>query len=249
MVIHKHHIIPRHMGGSDNSENLIELSITEHAEAHRKLYEEHGRWQDKIAWQGLLGLIGYDDILREMNAARRGENHPFYGQPRSESTKQKISESLQGHKVSDNTRKLWQQQRTGRVVSEDTKQKISAGNKGKIRSEEYKEKLRVPKSDEHKKKISAGNKGKIRSEEDKQKTRLARLGKTDSDETKKKKSEAQKGRKITWDLKATTPEANEKRSKSLTGKQKPVIMCPHCGKSGGAPQMKQWHFDNCKGKN
>lgn len=49
MVIHKHHIIPRHMGGSDNSENLIELSITAHAEAHRKLYEEHGRWQDKIA--------------------------------------------------------------------------------------------------------------------------------------------------------------------------------------------------------
>jgi hypothetical protein len=249
MVIHKHHIIPRHMGGSDDPENLIELSIEEHAEAHRKLYEEHGRWQDKVAWQGLLGLIGYDDILREMNAARRGENHPFYGQPRSESTKQKISESLQGHNVSDKTRQLWQQQRTGRVVSEDTKQKISAGNKGKIRSEEHKQKLRVPKSDEHKKKISAGNKGKIRSEEDKQKTRLARLGKTDSDETKKKKSEAQKGRKITWDLKATTPEANEKRSKSLTGKQKPVIMCPHCGKSGGAPQMKQWHFDNCKGKN
>lgn len=23
---------------------------------------------------------------------------------------------------------------------------------------------------------------------------------------------------------------------------------PHCGKEGGAPQMKQWHFDNCKRK-
>jgi hypothetical protein len=22
--------------------------------------------------------------------------------------------------------------------------------------------------------------------------------------------------------------------------------CPHCNKSGGEPQMKQWHFDNCK---
>jgi hypothetical protein len=248
MAIHKHHIIPRHIGGSDDPENLIELSTEEHAEAHRTLYEEHGRWQDKAAWQGLLGLIGHDDILREMNAARRGKNHPFYGQPRSEATKQKISEALQGHKVSDNTRKIWQQQRTGRVVSEDTKQKIRAGNKGKIRSEEYKQKLRVPKSDEHKKKIQASNKGKARSEEIKQKNRLARLGKKDSDETKKKKSEALKGRKITWDLKATTPEANEKRSKSLTGKQKPVILCPHCGKSGGAPQMKQWHFDKCKGK-
>ena len=45
-----------------------------------------------------------------------------------------------------------------------------------------------------------------------------------------------------------TPEANMKRSKSLTGRPKPVIMCPHCNKSGGASQMKQWHFDNCKEK-
>jgi hypothetical protein len=248
MVIHKHHIVPRHIGGSDDPDNLIELSIAEHAEAHRKLYEEYGRWQDKIAWQGLVGLIGHDEILKEMNAARRGENHPFYGKPRADSTRQKISESLKGHNASEATRKIWQQQRTGRVVSEDTKQKISAGNKGKVRSEEYKEKLKVPKSDEHKSKISAGNKGKVRSEESKQKNRLSRLGKTLSEDTKKKISLANKGRNITWDLKATTPEANEKRSKSLTGKQKPVILCPHCGKSGGAPQMKQWHFDKCKGK-
>lgn len=248
MVIHKHHIIPRHMGGSNNPDNLIELSIAEHAEAHRKLYEEHGRWQDKVAWQGLLGLIGHDEILKEINAARRGENHPFYGKPRSDSTKQKISKSLKGHTVSNSTREIWQQQRTGKVVSEDTKQKISAGNKGKVRSEEHKEKLKIPKSDEHKRKISAGNKGKVRSEEARQKYKLARSGKTDSNETRKKKSQAQKGRNITWDLKATTPEANAKRSKSLTGKSKPVILCPHCGKSGGVPQMKQWHFDNCKRK-
>ena len=82
----------------------------------------------------------------------------------------------------------------------------------------------------------------------KQKTRIARLGKKDSEETKQRKSSSLKGRKITWDLKATTPEANQRRSQSLTGKQKPVIICPHCGKSGGAPQMKQWHFDNCKEK-
>ena len=24
------------------------------------------------------------------------------------------------------------------------------------------------------------------------------------------------------------------------------IACPHCSKVGGEPQMKQWHFDNCK---
>jgi len=53
---HKHHIIPRHIGGTDDPSNLVELTPEEHAEAHRKLYEEHGRWQDRVAWIGLAGL-------------------------------------------------------------------------------------------------------------------------------------------------------------------------------------------------
>ena len=47
MSSHKHHIIPRHTGGSNHPSNIVVLSVEEHAEAHRKLYEEHGRWQDK----------------------------------------------------------------------------------------------------------------------------------------------------------------------------------------------------------
>lgn len=35
-------------------------------------------------------------------------------------------------------------------------------------------------------------------------------------------------------------------SKATSGIPKPVIQCPHCNKSGGLPQMKQWHFDQCK---
>ena len=38
-IYHKHHIIPKHMGGTDDPSNLIELTIEEHAEAHRKLFE------------------------------------------------------------------------------------------------------------------------------------------------------------------------------------------------------------------
>jgi hypothetical protein len=43
------------MGGSDERSNLIELTIEEHAEAHRKLYEEYHNWQDEIAWKALSG--------------------------------------------------------------------------------------------------------------------------------------------------------------------------------------------------
>ena len=37
---HKHHIIPKHAGGSNDPNNFVFLTIEEHAEAHRKLYEE-----------------------------------------------------------------------------------------------------------------------------------------------------------------------------------------------------------------
>lgn len=53
---HKHHIVPKHCGGSDDATNLVELTPEEHAEAHRKLYEEFGHWQDYLAWQGLAKL-------------------------------------------------------------------------------------------------------------------------------------------------------------------------------------------------
>jgi len=60
---HKHHIIPRHMGGSDDSTNLIELTVEEHADAHKKLYEEYGHWQDYVAWQGLAKLSDKKDLV------------------------------------------------------------------------------------------------------------------------------------------------------------------------------------------
>ena len=69
---HKHHIIPRHIGGTDDPFNLIELTIEEHAEAHRVLYETHGRWQDFLAWKGLLGVITEEERMKIMYAARRG---------------------------------------------------------------------------------------------------------------------------------------------------------------------------------
>ena len=40
---HKHHIIPKHEGGTDNPENIVYLSVSEHAEAHKELYEKNGK--------------------------------------------------------------------------------------------------------------------------------------------------------------------------------------------------------------
>lgn len=74
-----HHIIPKHMGGTDDESNLVELTVEEHAEAHRKLYEEHGLIEDYLAWQGLAGLMSKEQIVLEMlrEAGRKGAKHNY----------------------------------------------------------------------------------------------------------------------------------------------------------------------------
>jgi hypothetical protein len=52
---HIHHIIPRHMGGTDDPKNLIELTRKEHAQAHLKLYEQYGKLEDLGAYYLLSG--------------------------------------------------------------------------------------------------------------------------------------------------------------------------------------------------
>jgi 5-methylcytosine-specific restriction endonuclease McrA len=65
-VKHLHHIIPKHCGGTDNPENLVELTIEEHAEAHQKLYEQYGRIQDKRAWLGLAKIMSSEEIIKDI---------------------------------------------------------------------------------------------------------------------------------------------------------------------------------------
>lgn len=105
---HKHHIIPRHAGGTDDPSNLIELTVEEHAEAHKKLWEEHGRWQDEVAWKALSGQIGKEEAavlaIKRANTGRKrsetfkrtrseqykGSGNPFYGKKHTQESKSKM---------------------------------------------------------------------------------------------------------------------------------------------------------------
>lgn len=57
IIYHKHHIIPKHMGGTDDPKNIIKVNTTMHAFLHKLLWEEHGNQYDFIAWKCLSGQI------------------------------------------------------------------------------------------------------------------------------------------------------------------------------------------------
>lgn len=64
-IYHIHHIIPKHMGGTDEPSNLVRLSIEEHAQAHLELYEKYGRPQDLWAYKGLTGQMTKEQMRIE----------------------------------------------------------------------------------------------------------------------------------------------------------------------------------------
>ena len=102
-IYHKHHIIPKHMGGTDDPSNLVTLTIEEHAEAHRILFEKYGRWEDELAWKGLTEQLSKDKILYRTYANKLGKKRPQEvtdkivakqkGQKRSEETKARMREA------------------------------------------------------------------------------------------------------------------------------------------------------------
>ena len=49
MVYHKHHIIPKHIGGTDDPSNLVDLTIEEHAEANTTT----------LRYRAKMEIIGY----------------------------------------------------------------------------------------------------------------------------------------------------------------------------------------------
>ncbi len=129
-IYHKHHIVPKHMGGNNHSSNIELVTVTEHAERHRVLYEQHGHWQDKVAWLAISGYIGQEEIIYEKFRHFRGKKH-------SEETKKKMSISRTNHNPFK-----------GKKHSKETIEKMrlaSTGKKnnlGKKWSEEHKEKIR-----------------------------------------------------------------------------------------------------------
>jgi len=157
MIYHKHHKIPQHAGGTDDVSNIVQLTVEEHAKAHKILYSEYGRWQDYVAWKALEGCVSKAEIIRMIQSLATkgkkqshehiqkrkmvGEKNPMYGKFGELNPMYGKKGVLSPH--------------FGKKHSEETKQKISKNHKEKgikpppqkgiSKTEEHKIKLRKPK--------------------------------------------------------------------------------------------------------
>ena len=104
------------MVGTDDPSNLIKLTVEEHSEAHRILFEQFGRKEDELAWKGLAGLIGKEELVRQLCvlSGQKGmktlrEKHPELvsrkGLKHSVESRKKLSDMRKGVKKSDEHKK------------------------------------------------------------------------------------------------------------------------------------------------
>jgi hypothetical protein len=125
-IYHKHHIIPKHMGGSDDPSNLVYVTIEQHANLHKQLWEDLGYWQDRVAWQGLSRMLGKDEIISEV--IRRSQS----GRKKTQSEIEKIRNARLGKKLSKETKDKMSVRRLGVQKSEATKERMYLATLKKI---------------------------------------------------------------------------------------------------------------------
>ena len=123
-VVNRHHIIPKCMGGTDEEDNIIELSAEDHAMAHWLLYLENPSVE-------LLRSYNFAKAQIEYQRNYSPEKHGMYGKRQSDESNRKNSEA---HKGENN---YWY----GKHLPDDMRQKISESNKGKTFSKEHRQKI------------------------------------------------------------------------------------------------------------
>ena len=120
-----HHIIPRSEGGTDESDNLVELTAREHFIAHKLLWMENPTFSRTSTFMLMSNYKGitwgslYESVRRKFNES---EEHPL----RNPTNRLKQLEVVMGV-----------------PKSEEHRRKISEANKGKPKSKEAVEKMKA----------------------------------------------------------------------------------------------------------
>jgi hypothetical protein len=160
----RHHILPKCLGGSNEKENLVELTAREHFLCHRLLCEiypnENKLWY--ALWLIIIGKNRQNNLLSYKMSNRSYEQTKLEfikrikGKKMSLETKEKIKNTKLGINMSDfyteEVRKKMSERRKGKTIhTEESKKKISESKKGKNREITWGDKISESKKGKYKK--------------------------------------------------------------------------------------------------
>ena len=131
-MIHRHHIVPRHMGGGDSEENIIDLPYWAHIEVHKRLWEVYGKLEDKLAYCMLSGKTEEAEKLRVELSKSKYQKWLKEKPEEVEKWKKNISNSKRGVKyLPDEHYQKIAEKLKGIPRSQEVRDKISKVKKGK----------------------------------------------------------------------------------------------------------------------
>lgn len=223
--VERHHVIPKCMGGTDGTDNLVRLTPEEHYVAHQLLVKIHPE-NKKLVYAAWAMTHGSRRSNKKYGWLKRKRSEAQLGTTHTDEARKKISLAAIGRKLSDQAKEILHQSRRGSKNSDEHNRKVSEALSGKKKSEKHTAAIREARKNiaytpELREKLAA-NRGKKLNEAQLKALRDSHIGKPLSDEHRKKLSASKKG------------------------KPQPKKTCPHCQKIGSAGMMARWHFDNCK---
>jgi hypothetical protein len=218
-----HHIVPRSLGGSDEADNLVNLTAREHFVCHWLLVkmttgQEHHKMlnalrmmraekQGQQRYNTKITARVYENIKQEYAELQSkqftGTGNGFYGKTHTPEAREKIRQKNLGNKLTP--------EQHARLVANTTGKK------------------KPPITDEHRAKLSAAQSGENN----------PRYGVEVSEETRAKISEKAKGRK-------QSAETVQKKADAIRGLKREKKLCPHCDQLVAVNGYARWHGANCK---
>ena len=144
-TLHKHHIIPKKLGGSDDPSNLVYVPVFEHADLHLFRWFQYHKRADICAYQHLLGRLGMSSggILR---GRANPMSDPEVRARHAIAVKNRKYKPLTGD---DHPMRIKKLAGLTKPNSPEHRAKISIANKGRRKPESMKEKMRARKGATH----------------------------------------------------------------------------------------------------
>jgi len=218
-----HHIQPRSLGGSDDKDNLVELTAREHFICH---------------WLLTKMTTGEDraKMIYALNGMKRSNK---FAQRYETKITARVYENLKKefsvvHSATMKGRKPWN---VGVPITDEQRERNRKSALGKRHSDAAKEKIRIAST------------GRIKTNETKDKIREALKGKPKgpmSEEEKLKRSIALKGKQKPKGMGAKLSATVAAQLAAGTHYTQIKLTCPHCGTQASKARYNGYHGDKCK---